>query len=100
MTRLYRSEEDRILGGVCGGIAEIYDLDPSIVRLVTLLLILGGAPLILYLAAWLIIPPKSEVEDQLDEKSIPEKDENEEEPVQDQESDVESTEEDSEDSGE
>jgi phage shock protein C len=67
MTRLYRSEEDRILGGVCGGFAEIYDLDPSIVRLVTLLLILSsGAPLILYLAAWLIIPPKSEVVDELE----------------------------------
>jgi phage shock protein C len=68
MTRLYRSEEERILGGVCGGIAEIYDLDPSIVRLVTLVIILSsGAPLILYLAAWLIIPPKSEVVDELEE---------------------------------
>jgi len=64
MTRLYRTEEDRILGGVCGGLAEKYDLDPSLVRLATLLLFLaGGVPLVLYLAAWLVIPPKSEVED-------------------------------------
>jgi len=64
MTRLYRTEEDRILGGVCGGLAEKYDLDPSLVRLATLLLFLaGGVPLVLYLAAWVVIPPKSEVED-------------------------------------
>lgn len=62
MTRLYRSEDDRILGGVCGGLAEIYDLDPSIVRLAALLLILSGVTPVLYLAAWLIIPPESEVE--------------------------------------
>jgi len=63
MTRLYRSEDDRILGGVCGGIAEIYDLDPSLVRILTLLLILSGVTPVLYLAAWLIIPPESEVVD-------------------------------------
>ncbi|MFB6116686.1 MAG: PspC domain-containing protein [Candidatus Nanosalina sp.] len=62
MTRLYRSEDDRILGGVCGGIAEIYDLDPSLVRIITLLLILSGVTPVLYLAAWIIIPPESEVE--------------------------------------
>lgn len=65
MTRLYRTEEDRILGGVCGGIAEKYDLDPSLVRLATVLLFFGaGVPIILYLAAWIVIPPKSEVEDE------------------------------------
>lgn len=63
MTRLYRSEDDRILGGVCGGLAEIYDLDPSLIRILTFLLILSGVTPVLYLAAWLIIPPKSEVVD-------------------------------------
>ena len=63
MSRLYRTEEDRILGGVCGGLAEKYDLDPSLVRLVTLLLIISGVTPVLYLAAWVVIPPKSEVED-------------------------------------
>ena len=70
MTRLYRTEEDRILGGVCGGIAEKYDLDPSLVRLATVLIIFGsGVPLILYLAAWIVIPPKSEVEDEKEEET-------------------------------
>ncbi|MFB6192911.1 MAG: PspC domain-containing protein [Candidatus Nanohaloarchaea archaeon] len=61
--RLYRSETDRILGGVCGGIAEVYDFDPSMVRLATVLLALTGAAEILYIAAWLIIPSESEVRD-------------------------------------
>ncbi|MFB6213077.1 MAG: PspC domain-containing protein [Candidatus Nanohaloarchaea archaeon] len=62
--RLYRSESDRILGGVCGGIAEVYDMDPSLVRILALFLVLGtGAGLLIYLFAWLIIPGESEIKD-------------------------------------
>ena len=64
--RLYRSETDKILGGVCGGIAEVYDFDPSVVRLITLLLIITGVSPLLYLIAWLIIPSESEVKDRED----------------------------------
>ena len=65
MDRLYRSEDDKVLGGVCGGIAEEYDLDPSLVRLATLVIVLtAGIGLPLYLAAWLIVPPESELENQ------------------------------------
>lgn len=61
-TRLYRSESDRILGGVCGGIAEVYDFDPALVRIATFLLVLSfGSGLLAYLFAWLIIPNESEV---------------------------------------
>ncbi len=61
--KLYRSETDKWVAGVCGGIAEVYDYDPSLVRLVTLLLIIftSGTGLIAYLAAWLLIPHESEV---------------------------------------
>lgn len=61
--RLYRSETDKILGGVCGGLAEHYDADPTIVRLLVIFieLITGGSALLLYLIAWLIIPSESEV---------------------------------------
>jgi phage shock protein PspC (stress-responsive transcriptional regulator) len=60
--RLYRSETDRMLGGVCGGIAEVYDVDPTLVRLITLLIVLGtGAGLLVYLVAWLIMPTESEL---------------------------------------
>jgi phage shock protein PspC (stress-responsive transcriptional regulator) len=63
MTKLYRSESDRMLGGVCGGIAEVYDMDPTLVRLLVVLISLSGigSPLLAYLIAWIIIPSESEV---------------------------------------
>ena len=69
--RLYRSESDKILGGVCGGIAEVYDVDPTLVRLITLLIVLGtGAGLLVYLVAWLIMPTESEVKNQSEENEV------------------------------
>jgi len=62
--RLYRSENDRILGGVCGGIAETYNLDPTLVRLITIILAFTGAAEIVYLLAWLIMPTENEVKNQ------------------------------------
>ncbi|MFB6241371.1 MAG: PspC domain-containing protein [Candidatus Nanosalina sp.] len=61
--RLYRSETDRMLGGVCGGLAEVYDLDPALIRLLTVLLIFSGVSPLLYLIAWLVIPSESEIEE-------------------------------------
>lgn len=61
--RLYRSETDKIIGGVCGGLAEKYDVDPSLVRILTAILVLAmGSGLLLYLIAWLVIPTKSQLE--------------------------------------
>jgi len=55
--RLYRSGKERMLGGVCGGIAEYLGTDPTIVRLAWVLLtFVGGAGVLAYLIAWLIIP--------------------------------------------
>jgi phage shock protein C len=55
--RLYRSREDRMLFGVAGGMARFFDLDPSIVRIVWALLALaGGAGLLLYVVAAIVIP--------------------------------------------
>jgi len=59
--KLYRSESDRILGGVCGGLAETYNLDPTLVRLVTIVLIFSGISPPIYLIAWLIMPTESEI---------------------------------------
>ena len=63
MTKLYRSESNRMLGGVCGGIAEVYDFDPTLIRLIVVFVGLSGigSPLLAYLIAWLIIPSESEV---------------------------------------
>ncbi|HHW56947.1 MAG TPA: PspC domain-containing protein [Clostridia bacterium] len=55
--RLYRSREQRILGGVCGGIAEYFDVDVTLIRLICLITVLfGGSGLLFYLIAWIIIP--------------------------------------------
>jgi phage shock protein C len=55
--RLYRSRTDRMLFGVAGGMADWFDLDPSLVRLVWALLILaGGVGLLLYIIAAIVIP--------------------------------------------
>jgi phage shock protein C len=55
--RLMRSSRDKKLGGVCAGLAEYFDLDPTIVRIVWLLAIfLGGTGLLLYLILWIALP--------------------------------------------
>lgn len=56
--RLYRSERDRMLGGVAGGIAEYFDLDPSLVRVAWAVLIIGsgGLFLLLYIVMWFVVP--------------------------------------------
>jgi len=55
--RLYRSSLDKQLGGVCGGLAEYFELDPSIVRIgAILLLFVAGTGFLAYLVAWLVIP--------------------------------------------
>jgi signal transduction histidine kinase len=52
--RLHRSDNDRVIAGVCAGIAEKIGVDPTLVRLVfTLLALAGGAGIVLYGAAWL-----------------------------------------------
>jgi phage shock protein PspC (stress-responsive transcriptional regulator) len=55
--RLYRSGKDKILGGVCGGIAEYLGVDPVLIRLLWILgSFLWGFGVILYIIAWIIIP--------------------------------------------
>ena len=59
MTRLYRSEINKKIAGVCGGIGEMMDVDPTIIRLVTLILGLatGIFPFVVgYIIAWWIVP--------------------------------------------
>ena len=65
MKRLYRSQS-RVIGGVCGGIAKYFDIDPAIVRLIWLLSVFAaGAGIWAYLVAWAIVPenPKAKRKD-------------------------------------
>ena len=60
--RLYRSESSRMLCGVCAGIAESFNLDPTLIRLAwALFCILGGSGVLAYILAAIIIPPESRV---------------------------------------
>jgi phage shock protein C len=55
--KLYRSSKDRMIAGVCGGLAERYGFDSTWVRLIFVLLFLaGGSALLIYLIMWAIVP--------------------------------------------
>ena len=57
MKRLYRSRTDRMIAGVCGGIAEYANLDPTVVRLLWLLMtLIWGTGLFAYIIAVIVIP--------------------------------------------
>ncbi len=57
--KLYRSRKERIIAGVCGGLAEYLNIDPTVVRLVWVLFTLAyGIGVISYLICWAIIPEK------------------------------------------
>ena len=59
-TRLYRSVQGRVIGGVAGGLADYFDMDPTIVRLIfVLLVVFGGSGVLLYIILWIILPEKN-----------------------------------------
>lgn len=55
--RLYRSRNDRMIAGVCGGIANYFDVDPTWIRLLfVLFFFLGGSALLVYIIMWIVVP--------------------------------------------
>ncbi len=57
--KLYRSTDDRWLAGVCGGLAKYFNVDPTLVRVIFVILALFGlGGVIIYLVLWVIIPPE------------------------------------------
>ncbi len=61
--KLYRSETDKILGGVAGGLGEYFNIDPNIIRIIFVLLaVFGGSGIVIYLILWLLLPKKSSLE--------------------------------------
>ena len=62
MKKLYLSTTGRKIGGVCGGIGEYFEKDPTLIRFLFILVILFsfGFGVISYLAMWLIVPKKPE----------------------------------------
>lgn len=59
MKRLYKSRKDKIVDGVCGGIADYFDTDPVLVRIIFVLFtFVGGSGIIAYIVGMIIMPPK------------------------------------------
>jgi phage shock protein PspC (stress-responsive transcriptional regulator) len=59
--RLYRSEKNKIIAGVCGGIGEYFDIDPTLIRLIWIIITVFTAVIpgiVIYLIAMLIMPVK------------------------------------------
>lgn len=55
--KLYRSRRERMIAGVCGGLAQYFDIDPTWIRLIFILfLLLGGSAFLVYAIMWLIVP--------------------------------------------
>jgi len=63
--KLYLSDTDKKLGGVCGGLGEYFDKDPTLVRVIFVLIVLFsfGFGVLAYLLMWLVIPRRSSGEE-------------------------------------
>ena len=59
MQKIYLSQTDKKLGGVCGGLGDYFNIDSTIVRIIFVLTaFLGGFGLLLYLIMWMVVPKK------------------------------------------
>jgi len=59
MKRLYRSRSNKMIAGVCGGIAEYFNVDPVLIRIIAVFLFFtGGSALIAYIIGMIVIPPQ------------------------------------------
>jgi phage shock protein C len=55
--KLYRSRSNRKLAGVCGGLAQYFNTDPTLIRvLFVVFALLGGPGLVVYLVLWIVVP--------------------------------------------
>jgi phage shock protein C len=58
--KLYRSRTRRMVAGVCGGLAEYFNVDATLIRaLFVLLAVFGGSGLVIYLVMWILVPDVS-----------------------------------------
>lgn len=58
--RLYRSRENRVICGVCGGLGEYFNIDPTLIRLGLILLCCTGTGFVAYFVAAVIMPDQPE----------------------------------------
>jgi len=63
--KFYRSKDNKIIAGVCGGLAEHYQMDSTLVRAAVAALVLAGIGLVFYIALWIFVPYASEASSEL-----------------------------------
>lgn len=57
--RLYKSENNKVLCGVCGGVGEYFDVDPTVIRLAWVIFsVMGGSGILAYILAAIIVPKR------------------------------------------
>ncbi len=83
MKKLYRSRKDTRIAGVCGGIAEYFNVDSNIIRLLAVLTIFGGGGIIAYIIAWIIVPLESVEDESSDKQTTRSREENQAETIVD-----------------
>jgi phage shock protein C len=55
--KLYRSRKEKMIGGVAGGLAEYFEIDPTLVRIIFIIsLFLGGSGILAYIILWIVVP--------------------------------------------
>jgi phage shock protein C len=54
--RLFRSRSSKVIGGVCGGIGDYFNIDPVIIRLIMIFIV--PAALLVYIIMWIVVPEK------------------------------------------
>ena len=70
--RLYRSLEEHMVAGVCGGIAIYFGIDPTIMRIATLIgLIFGGLSIWVYIILWIVVPQATTIAEKLEMRGEP-----------------------------
>ena len=69
---LYRTENDKMIGGVCGGLGKYFEIDPTIVRLLFALLFFGfGSGLMVYVLMWILMPDEKMLQERKQQSSKP-----------------------------
>lgn len=57
--RLFRSDSNKVIAGVCGGLGEYFDVDPTMIRVIMVILMFGfGTGFLAYIIAWLVMPAR------------------------------------------
>ena len=58
MKKLHRNKEESKIAGICSGLSDYFEIDPTIIRLIFLFGLFAGGGIIVYLIGWFIIPVK------------------------------------------